>query len=52
MGNVAQDVIWPSSEEDVLVRAVYLYVGQGDATIFMVKDGDTYRVVLVDINRD
>lgn len=52
MGNVAQDVIWPSSDEDVLVRAVYLYVGQGDATIFMVKDGDTYRVVLVDINRD
>ena len=52
MSNVAQDVIWPTLDENVVVRAVFLYVGQGDATIFMIKDGDGFRVVLVDINRD
>ncbi|NQU25653.1 MAG: competence protein ComEC [Candidatus Nealsonbacteria bacterium] len=52
MSNVAREVIWPSADGNVLVRAVFLHVGQGDSTIFLVKDGDTYRTVLVDINRD
>lgn len=52
MANVAHDVIWPSSDEDVLVRAVFFYVGQGDSTLYLLKDGDSFQTVLVDINRD
>lgn len=51
MSNVAREVIWPDSS-DILVRVVFLYVGQGDSTIVLVKDGDTYKSILVDINRD
>jgi len=51
MSNVAHDVIWPT-DPDILVRAVFLYVGQGDCTIVLVKDGDTYKTLVVDINRD
>ena len=35
-----------------MVRAIFLHVGQGASTIILVKDADTYRVVLVDINLD
>jgi beta-lactamase superfamily II metal-dependent hydrolase len=31
---------------------VFLYVGQGSSTIILVKDGDTYKSMLVDINLD
>jgi beta-lactamase superfamily II metal-dependent hydrolase len=51
MSNVAREVIWPDSS-DILIRVVFLYVGQGDSTIVLVKDGDTYQTILVDINRD
>ena len=51
MANIARDVIWPG-DENVLVRAVFLYVGQGDATIVLVKDGSGYKCLLVDINLD
>lgn len=51
MSNVAKDVIWPTSS-DVLIRVVFLYVGQGDSSIVLVKDGDTYKVLLIDINQD
>lgn len=51
MSNVAREVIWPASS-DVRVRVVFLYVGQGDSTIVLVKDGNTYKTVLVDINLD
>ncbi len=51
MANVARDVIWPD-RDDILVRAVFLYVGQGDCTVVLVKDADTYRTLVVDINRD
>lgn len=51
MPNVARDVIWPTSS-DVSVRVVFLYVGQGDSTIVLVKEGKAYKTLLVDINLD
>jgi competence protein ComEC len=51
MSNVAKDVIWPTSS-DVLIRIAFLYVGQGDTAVVLVKDGDTYKTLLVDINQD
>lgn len=51
MANVAREVIWPKSN-DVLVRVVFLYVGQGDSTIVLVRSGTTCKTILVDINRD
>ena len=51
MSNVAQDVLWPTDSE-VLIRVGMLYVGQGDSSVVLVKDGDGYKTVLIDINRD
>jgi beta-lactamase superfamily II metal-dependent hydrolase len=51
MTNVAQDVLWPT-DSDVLIRVGMLYVGQGDASVVLVKDGTTYKTILIDINRD
>lgn len=51
MANVAKDVLWPTNPK-VLVRVAMLYVGQGDSSIVLVKDGSTYKTVVVDINRD
>lgn len=51
MSNVAQDVLWPTDSE-VLIRVGMLYVGQGDSSVILVKDGDGYKTVLIDINRD
>lgn len=51
LSNVARDVIWPD-RDDILVRAVFLYVGQGDCTVVLVKAGATYKTLVVDINRD
>ena len=42
----------PKKGDNVLVRAVFLYVGQGDSTLLFIKDGDKYKTVLVDVNRD
>ncbi len=52
MANVAQDVIWPKSEDNVLVRVVFLYVGQGASAVVIVADGDDYKTLLVDTNVD
>jgi beta-lactamase superfamily II metal-dependent hydrolase len=49
--NVAQDVIWPK-DPNILVRVVFLHVGQGSSTIVLVSDGTGYRTILVDINLD
>ena len=49
--NVAKEVLWPTNE-DVLVRVVFLYVGQGTSTLVLASDGNTYKSVLVDINLD
>jgi competence protein ComEC len=51
MGNVARDVIWPT-DPNILVRAVFLHVGQGSSTVLLVADGSTYKTLLVDINLD
>lgn len=51
MGNVARDVIWPR-DPSVLVRVVFLHVGQGSSTIVLGADQGTYKVILVDINMD
>lgn len=49
--NTARDIIWPT-DTDILLRAVFLYVGQGSSIVLLVADGDTYRTLLVDINLD
>ena len=51
MTNVAQEVIWPL-DPNILVRVVFLYVGQGASAIVLVADGGTYKTLLVDINHD
>jgi competence protein ComEC len=51
MANIARELIWPS-DSNVLVRMVFLHVGQGESTIVLVADSGTYRVLLVDINTD
>jgi len=51
MSNVAQDVLWPT-DPNVLIRVGMFYVGQGDSSVVLVKDGTGYKTVLVDINRD
>jgi competence protein ComEC len=51
MSNVARDVLWPT-DSNVLIRIGMLYVGQGDASVALIKDGTTYKTILIDINRD
>jgi len=51
MTNVAQKVLWPT-DSNVLIRVGMFYVGQGDSSVVLVKDGNNYKTVLVDINRD
>ncbi len=51
MENVARDLLWPT-DDNVLLRIVFLHVGQGESTIVLVADSGTYRVLLVDINID
>ena len=42
----------PKLGSGILVRAISLYVGQGDSTLFFIKDGDRYATMLTDINLD
>lgn len=49
--NVAREVLWPNNKK-ILVRAAFLHVGQGNSGIVFVRDGDVYRVAVVDINLD
>lgn len=51
MATVARDILWPNDKK-ILVRVVFLHVGQGNSAIVFVRDGDTYRVLVVDINLD
>lgn len=44
--------LMPKQDSKILVRAVSLYVGQGDSTLFFIKDGNRYATMLVDINLD
>ncbi len=50
--NPAKDVLWPS-DPNILVRVVFLYVGQGSSTLILAADGEeSYRSLLLDINLD
>ena len=49
--NKAKELLWPT-DSNILVRFVWLYVGQGSSTIVLVRNGDTYKSLLVDINLD
>jgi len=49
MSNVAQDVIWPTNSL-IIVRTVVLNVGQGNSAVVLMRSGESYRTLLVDIN--
>lgn len=49
--NKAKELLWPT-DSNILLRFVFLYVGQGTSTIVLAKDDSTYKSVLVDINLD
>jgi competence protein ComEC len=51
VANVAKDLLWPT-DANVLIRLAFLYVGQGDSTVVLVKDGSSYKTLLVDVNKD
>lgn len=50
MSSTAKDVILPSDPKTF--RTVFLYVGQGDATVMVVPDNGKRRYILVDSNVD
>jgi competence protein ComEC len=50
MSNVAQEVIIP--QKSGTFRTVFLYVGQGEATLMAIPDGDSFKYVLIDSNVD
>jgi len=50
MGNIAQDVIVPKGTG--IFRTVFLHVGQGDAVLMVIPDGNNYKYILVDCNKD
>jgi len=33
-------------------RTIFLYVGQGDATLMIIPDGNTHKYILIDSNKD
>ena len=47
----AKDLLWPTDPK-ILVRFVFLYVGQGSSTIVLIRDNESYKSILVDINLD
>jgi beta-lactamase superfamily II metal-dependent hydrolase len=49
--NLARKAIWPNNQ-NILVRVVFLYVGQGSTAVVFIAHGNSYLVVLVDINLD
>ncbi len=49
MSNVAKNIIVPPVG---VFRLVFLYVGQGDATILVIPDGQKFKYVLIDNNID
>jgi len=51
VSTVAREIIWPR-DNDILVRVVFLYVGQGASAIVLGADGYTYKTILIDINLD
>lgn len=49
MASVAKDIIIP---EKGVFRIVFLYIGQGEATIMAIPDGTDHRFVLIDCHVD
>jgi beta-lactamase superfamily II metal-dependent hydrolase len=47
----ARKAIWPNNQ-NILVRVVFLYVGQGSSAVVFIANGADYLVLLVDINVD
>jgi len=48
----ARELLWPKADSGILVRFVFLHVGQGSSTVVLVRDGTSYKSLLVDINLD
>jgi beta-lactamase superfamily II metal-dependent hydrolase len=51
MSNEAKDLLWPS-DRSIVLRVVFLYVGQGASAIVFARSGGGYKTLLVDINLD
>ena len=49
MSTTAYKVIWPT-DTSIVVRVVMLNVGQGDSSVVLVRDGESYLTHLVDVN--
>ncbi len=49
MSNIAQDVLIP---DPGTFRTVFLYVGQGEATLLVIPEGENFKFVLIDTNVD
>lgn len=49
MSNLAKDTLIPNTG---IFRTVFLYVGQGDSTLFIIPDGSNFRYAIMDINND
>jgi beta-lactamase superfamily II metal-dependent hydrolase len=49
MSNTAKRICIPTQKG--MLRAIFLFVGQGDSTLLAVPDGEKYRLVLIDCNR-
>lgn len=50
MENLAQKIITPSTKD--VFRIIFLYVGQGDATLLVVPNNGSYQYILIDTNID
>lgn len=49
--NTAKDILWPE-DTNVVLRACFLYVGQGSSIALLVRDGKEYHTLLIDSNLD
>lgn len=49
MSNTAQDILIP---DNGTLRVAFLYAGQGDATLFIIPDGQNFKYALMDTNND
>ena len=49
--NIAREVLWPTNSK-ILIRVAFLHVGQGQSSIVIIRNGQGYKVHVVDINFD
>lgn len=47
----ARDLLWPTDSK-IILRFVFLNVGQGSSTLVLVRKAETWKSILVDINLD